>query len=228
MSEQRGGSGGGFDFLDRSRTERRRRGRAGRDRTETADAQPERQPERQPQRQPEQESDREHGVDTSGRTTEEAAVNPQEGVGELEGDEMGTPSEKPWQQESSAAQVNAQTDAGELGGGRGPQAWVAKVGTEAGPYEGGGAGSNAEPSKLDIDAVPQEDPQAVNLSMRKDPSKQQISAYVDRKIKVRFDMRRMQDALDNGVRQSEQAEIIEMLMDFYATHGDPNVVARTK
>lgn len=70
---------------------------------------------------------------------------------------------------------------------------------------------------------------------RHDPTKQQISAWIDRRVKMTFDDRRRQEAreghptapLDRGTYPSgatvirEQSDVLESLMDFYAQHGDP-------
>lgn len=219
MSEQGGGSGSGFDFLDRSRSSRRRRGKAastqGRPIAPQTDAEPEAPT---PEGSVGTEGDTSSGpVATVEKTPQEPPQEPPSTAGMIEGDRteaslqgLDEPEHLASRQDEESGRQGRRPGTDKVGESRGAHAQASEVSTR-------GVGT------LEAGAPVQ---QSATRAMRKDPAKQQISAYVDRTIKVRFDMRRMQDALESGGRQVEQAEIIEMLMDFYATHGDPNALSR--
>lgn len=222
MSEQGGGSGGsgtGFDFLDRSRASRRRRGRAASTEASPGARQVEPEvisyPDTADQLEGEGGGESRSPVATVGTAHPESPSDATQSEGA--GSEASVPAvEVPdrssgglgEQRGRSGKPSGRPSDASEVGESSGVQSLVAPQGAA----ETGTASTNS--------------PQSVTGALRNDPAKQQISAYVDRTIKVRFDMRRMQDALEGGGRQAEQAEVIEMLMDFYATHGDPNAITR--
>lgn len=204
MSEQGGRSGSGFDFLDRSRSSRRRRGKAastqGRPIAPQTDAEPEAPT-----------------TEGSVATVEETPQEPPSTAGTIEGAKTEASLKGPDEPDHLASRQDDES------GWQGRRPGADKVGESPGVHSQASEVSTRGVGTLEAGAPV---PQSATRAMRKDPAKQQISAYVDRTIKVRFDMRRMQDALESGGRQVEQAEIIEMLMDFYATHGDPNALSR--